>query len=62
MARPLESPISFTNVGRVRWWQRGHRVAPIEDVVDEDLEAGTLRVTSQARHVHPHELEADASR
>ena len=46
----------------VRWWQRGHRVAPIEDVVDVDLEAGTLRVTSQARHVHPHELEADAGR
>jgi len=23
MAMPLESPISFTNVGRIRWWQRG---------------------------------------
>ena len=23
MAMPLESPISFTNVGPVRWWQRG---------------------------------------
>ena len=40
----------------VRWWQRGHRVAPIEDVVDVDLEAGTLRVTSHTSHVHPHDL------
>ena len=23
MAMPMESPISFTNVGRIRWWQRG---------------------------------------
>lgn len=23
MAVPLESPISFANVGRIRWWQRG---------------------------------------
>jgi hypothetical protein len=40
----------------VRWWQRGHRVAPIGDVVDVDLEAGTLRVASHDGHVHPHEL------
>lgn len=40
----------------VRWWQRGHRVAPIEDVVDVDLEAGTLRVASHGSHVHPHQL------
>ena len=40
----------------VRWWQRGHRVAPMEDVVDVDLEAGTLRVTSHGHHVHPHAL------
>ena len=46
----------------VRWWQRGHRVAPIEDVVDVDLEAGTVRVASHAHHVHPHQLEADANR
>ncbi|GMO12453.1 ABC transporter permease [Bradyrhizobium sp. TM233] len=23
MAVPMESPISFTNVGKIRWWQRG---------------------------------------
>lgn len=23
MAMPMESPISFTNVGKIRWWQRG---------------------------------------
>ena len=23
MALPMESPISFTNVGQARWWQRG---------------------------------------
>jgi ribose transport system permease protein len=23
MAMPLESPITFSNVGRIRWWQRG---------------------------------------
>src|SRR6476619_8317077 len=23
MVMPLESPITFTNVGRTRWWQRG---------------------------------------
>ena len=23
MAMPMESPISFTNVGRIKWWQRG---------------------------------------
>ncbi len=23
MAMPLESPISFTNVGRIKWWRRG---------------------------------------
>ncbi|WP_457254751.1 hypothetical protein [Pedococcus sp. P5_B7] len=40
----------------VRWWQRGHRVASIEDVVDVDLDAGTLRVSSPARHVHPRDL------
>lgn len=40
----------------VRWWQRGNRVAPLEDVGDIDLEAGTLRVSSAARHVHPHAL------
>jgi hypothetical protein len=40
----------------VRWWQRGNRVAPLEDVDDVDLEAGTLRVSSPARHVHPHAL------
>lgn len=40
----------------VRRWQRGHRVAPIEDVLDVDVEAGTLRVASHAEHVHPHAL------
>ena len=30
----------------VRWWQRGNRVAPLEDVVDVDLDAGTVRVSS----------------
>ena len=23
MAMPMESPISFTNVGKIKWWQRG---------------------------------------
>lgn len=23
MAMPMESPISFTNIGKIRWWQRG---------------------------------------
>ena len=40
----------------VRWWQRGHRVASIEDVVDVDLEARTLRVAAHTSHVHPHAL------
>ena len=40
----------------VRWWQRGNRVAPLEDLDDVDLEAGTVRVSSPDRHVHPHAL------
>jgi sporulation protein YlmC with PRC-barrel domain len=40
----------------VRWWQRGQRVAPLEDIVDVDVEAGTLQVRSHTRHVHPHAL------
>lgn len=40
----------------VRWWQRANRVAPIDDVVDIDLGASTVRVRSHARHVHPHLL------
>ena len=23
MAMPMESPITFTNVGKTRWWHRG---------------------------------------
>src|SRR5947209_15777896 len=23
MAMPLENPITFSNIGRIRWWQRG---------------------------------------
>src|SRR5947199_194099 len=23
MAMPLESPITFSNIGKIRWWQRG---------------------------------------
>jgi sporulation protein YlmC with PRC-barrel domain len=53
-ADPRQGPLAVGAV--VRWWQRGHRVAPIEDVVDVDLEAGTLRVASETRHVHPHAL------
>lgn len=40
----------------IRWWQRGNRVAPLQDVDDVDLEAGTIRVSSAAEHVHPHTL------
>lgn len=40
----------------VRWWQRGNRVAPLEDVDHLDLDAGTLRVRSHTHHVHPYAL------
>ena len=23
MTMPMESPITFSNVGKIRWWQRG---------------------------------------
>ena len=51
---PRQGPLAVGAL--VRWWQRADRVAPVEDVVDVDLEAGTLRVRSHLRHVHPHLL------
>lgn len=40
----------------IRWWQRGSRVAPVEDVSTVDLEEGRITVTGHRDHVHPHEL------
>lgn len=46
----------------VRWWQRAHRLAPIELVASVDLTAGTIRVVSASDHVHPHEFGRSSGR
>lgn len=46
----------------VRWWQRAHRVAPLEQVASLDLEVGTVQVLSAGEHVHPHDLPEPAGR
>lgn len=40
----------------LRWWQRGNRVAALEDLRSLDLEAGTVTVLRHGDHVHPHQL------
>jgi sporulation protein YlmC with PRC-barrel domain len=40
----------------VRWWQRGSRLAPVEDVTAVDLAAGRVTVRGHLDHVHPHQL------
>ncbi|SDP43937.1 hypothetical protein SAMN04489867_2463 [Pedococcus dokdonensis] len=53
-ADPRQGPLVVAAL--VRWWQRAHRVAPLEDVRVTDLDARSLRVASHDAHVHPHEL------
>ena len=50
---PRQGPLLVGAV--VRRWQRGHRIAPVEDV-ELDLRSGTLTVASPASQVHPHAL------
>ena len=39
----------------VRWWQRGSRLAPVEDVTAVDLAAGRVTTRGHLDHVHPHQ-------
>jgi sporulation protein YlmC with PRC-barrel domain len=40
----------------VRWWQRGSRLAPVEDVTAVDLAASRVTAKGHLDHVHPHQL------
>ncbi len=52
-ADPAQGPLLLARA--IRWWQRDTRVAPLADVLAVDPDAGTVTITRESSHVHPHE-------